>query len=151
LIGVPHSSGREAILLYLGAFGSFGKAFGVFDDLVAVDESLSGWSPSGVQSHPVFVDDEHIQEGRWSIKARRPDLVDKFQSPELFHDPQFDPGDGSYGPYGLAESPSGELRKLDSMEAETIFGAVPGGFRQAFSGDEMEAYLRKLLPRAARH
>ena len=101
-----------------------------------------------MQSHPVFVDDEYVQTGRWSVKARRPDLMDKFGPPQLFHDPQDDP---SNGPYGVAESPSGELRMLDRTEAETVFGAVPGGFRQSYSGDAMEMYLRKLLPRSARH
>ena len=151
LIGVPHSSGQDTVLVYLGMFGTFGDAFGIFDDLVSPDESLTSWQPSGVQAHPLFVDDEYVQLGRWSVKAHRPDLVSQFREPEMFHDPQDDPGDGSHGRYGLAETPSGELRNLDREEAEAIFGAVPDGYRHCFTGDDLETYVRMLLPRSVRN
>lgn len=40
---------------------------------------------------------------------------------------------------------------MDRDEAEAVFGAVPDGFRQGFTGDDMEAYVRKLVPRSVRN
>ena len=151
LVCVPHSSDQDAVLVYLGAVGSFGHAFGIVEDLVHPSDSLTKWVPASVHGHPVFVDNEYIELGRWSVKENRPDLVPRFRPPEMYYEPRDDPGDGSYEPYGLAESPSGELRKLTQRESEEIFGAVPGGFRHSFTGEEMEAYLRRLLPRSARN
>ncbi|MBI5549820.1 MAG: hypothetical protein HY901_38530 [Deltaproteobacteria bacterium] len=141
LVAVPVGRERVAMILYICQCGRFGKAFGLFDGSLPPWRSIQKWQPSGQWIHPVFCDDRLVKMGRWKVVANRPDLVKRFRAPEVYHHPKYDPGDGSYGRHGLAESPGGTVRKLSAAEAREVFADVPGMKGQFFIADALETFL----------
>ena len=148
IVLVPYGKPRRyAVMLCLGKCGSFGTAFGLFGEALGQQTIPAGWKPEGAYAYPLFVGIERIQNGEWPVVARRNDLLHVFREPELFHHPENDPGDGSYGSYGLGESVSGSIRQLQASEAAVIFNQGEGRYQQAFTGVQFEEYLAKVSQR----
>jgi hypothetical protein len=146
LFCVPLGSGSCGVLICLGKFGSFGHAFGILKGRTRVRALGESWQPAGVFERPVFVHDEYVHSGRWRVVGQRPDLIKRFREPEIYHHRRNDPGDGSYGEFGLAESTSGVIRRLSAKEAAVVFpGGKVGSYRHAYLADQLEEYLEEIL------
>lgn len=141
LVCVPVQRGKYAVLLYIGKFGTFGKAFGVFDGCFSLRQLGEDWQPIGMRPYPVFSGERLVGSGRWIVVGQRADLISKFRRPELFHHPEDSPRPGSYGEFGLGETEDGNVRSLSAEEAVVIFGGIPRQDRQCFQEERLEEFL----------
>ena len=141
VIAIPFSRGRWFAVVYLGKYGSFGHAVGIFKGAHSLADVTAARMPKGSRLRvPRFVDLDSVALGRWKVVNRQPTLAEGFLEPALYHTPR--KGDASRGRYGLAETIDGALRKLDRAEADAA-GVSAKGFRQAYLGDLFEQFLAK--------
>lgn len=151
LFCVPQGAGHVAAVVFLGSFGRFGAAFGVFQDLVTPGGARSlKWNPRSPFPHPLFADDDGPRTGRWFMVSNRPDLAERFGEPEFFHDPRVHRDDPEMGEFGLAERLDGSVRHLSPPEALQLF-PPDVVFEGNFSTENFEHYVAQLIGRAQKH
>ena len=126
-------------VVYLGEYGSFGRAFGV----VSWPASGSPEDPSLVVSVPLWIEGESARNGRWPIAGRFPALLERFERPAIYHHPSFDPQDQQLRPYGVAEYADGQSRQLSREEADAIFGD-PRKYRQGWLDEDFEDLIDRM-------
>lgn len=126
-------------VVYLGRYGRFGDAFGI----VSWPASGSPGNPSRVVSVPLLVEGEFARNGRWPIAGRFPALIDRFQTPAMYHHPSFHPKDERLRPHGVAEYENGGLRQLSREESDAIFGD-PRKYGQSWLDEDFESLIARM-------
>ena len=77
--------------------------------------------------------------------SSREDLLELFpKAPEIYHSKSANPLNGRIGPFGSAESPSGELRELNESEARQV-GLIQDTYLQIMHEEQIEKYLQNIL------
>lgn len=95
----------------------------------------------GILPVPEFTENSALDKGRWKILFNDESLLSVLPGKiERFHRPEQE----NTKPFGVAETPEGELRKLTKEEAERL-GVLEKGFEQAFTATGLEKYLNKHL------
>src|SRR5215211_7807995 len=77
LFRVPLSDGNDALIVFLGKFGSFGSAVGILDGRAPAGTLGTKWAPARLLEPPAFIDPEGLETGRWPLAAHRPDLAQR--------------------------------------------------------------------------
>jgi hypothetical protein len=143
IITVPYRRGAWFAVVYLGSYGRFGHAVGVFAGPAPLDAlvDLVRYPKAPIS---VFVDPDPIALGQWNVIGKDPPAAELYPPPALLHDPRDNLGTTSYGEFGLAEHPDGSLRFLTKAEAD-INGIADGTYQHSFDAKSLEQFLAARL------
>lgn len=132
---VRRAGGGFFLLVYITK-NRWGFAFGILDGYVSTPHLPEGMTAAGGQN-PVYSCVEPILKGTWQFLVNREELLQLFPvDPELYHEPE---ESDEFGPYGCAELPSGDLRKVEKEEADKIgLGKL---YFQVMHDQQLENYL----------
>jgi len=138
VFAVPRSDGRFGFVIHI-CTNEFGIAFGMFRDIG--EEPRLDEKPNVREGQKiVYSEDELIHSGRWVHAGRRTDLLELFSDcPEILHEPA--EGEEELArPFGIAESPTGDIRELSKNEAKQA-GLLDGFYFQFLMSGQVEKVL----------
>lgn len=140
IVAIPGPGGHR--LAVVVEHNRFGMALGFLDGVFARPAAPATSHPA-VVARPLYLDDTLIRNGSWPIVAHRTDLWELFPTgPEIYHAPDMKWPGVDIGPFGAAESPSGDLRLLARAEAAEI-GLLDGTYQQFVPSSQLFAYLAR--------
>ena len=137
VFAIPYKAGDGFVLGVVVANNSFGTAYLLVNKVFeALPSSIDAFSP--ILKYPIYSDEKSIKNERWQYLFHDEDILLEYQTaPEIFHSPKYNP---QYGPYGLGETPDGEIRNLSKAEADEL-GLLSGDYSQALTSEEIEQFI----------
>lgn len=149
VVAIPSNrKNRFHHVVYLGGFGHFGDAFGIFKGCYPLRRMRAGLDREVYPCHK-FVGIESVRSGRWKILENDVNLLGLFSpNPEYFHSKRYHPDNPEVGEFGSAESlsedgRSSRIRKISSEESQTI-GLNEADFEMVYLEEAFEVYLNSL-------
>jgi len=148
VVAIPRAGDEKDVYLavYITSNKRFGHAFGVLRGHHPLKPFRNdpGRKPSALPL-PIYTTLHGVASGRWPVVGHAPDLLALFPSqPEIYHHKKYNQENHRIGPFGAAESPTGELRNLTEQEARDV-GLLSDEYTQTMVPEELEAKLRRTL------
>jgi hypothetical protein len=119
----------------------FGTALGLLRGKSRFPRLPSAGRRRQLRGRVVYTDDQLIAGGTWPIVDHVDQLLSLFpEDPEIYHAPGFSWPGVELGEFGSAESSSGDMRKVDQMEAGEM-GLLDGSYRQVYVSEHLQDLL----------